>query len=285
VLHFTLSAQASLQAYVVDPASSQVLLHASGSAAEQVVFACPSVGTFDLAFKPANLQATTLAVSLSVKHGKPKKRDAGEDAADCHHATVDASVPVVDAGGPIVTVDAGAVMDAAGGDGGPVGFSPSELFTTGVPVSFACTASYDGPAVFGVTLYDSGPYVLPSMFTLSANVKFIPSSDPRLKWFIETVFSPVTEESQSAELNMGLRSVTANGGGLPIWQPSSLPEGTLFGSGTTMTSVRPCNGGFRFTQTSASHFTIGVGGQCIYKGIYPSGLVGHTQKVNCQATY
>jgi hypothetical protein len=265
VLHFSLRAPAALQAYVVDTATMRVVMHASGAAAEQVVFACPSVGTFDLAFQPLNPQATSIAVGLSTTRGAPNARDAGNDAADAADAR-DAAAP---------------------GDAGRVGFSPPELYTTGVPVNFACTASYDGPAVFGATEYERGPYVLPSSFNLSANVKLIPSTIPSSTWLVQTVFTPVTPESRSYEVRLSFEALTERNGANPGSQsPMSSVDGTtISGWAQSGSMASPCSVSAQFKQTSASHFSMSAGGYCIYKGLYRGALIGHWQRMGCSATY
>jgi hypothetical protein len=269
------SASSPLRAYVVDSAAN-VLARTSGENAE-LGFACPSAGSFDFAFRPMSLQAITINVGLTVV------TLAGADAGT---AKKDAGTPARDAGPPVTSPDG----SAPSVDAGPTDFTPAALFSTGVPVTFNCSASYLGPAVFPPGGGPGPQPVLPASFSQNATIKFVPRKAPPspgfdgAAWRVSAVFAPATPESMSKEFTVGLNAATDLK--YPVGSKQSFSDATkLTGSNQNYSSGTPERGTFEFLQTSASHFSIKVYGQYTYKGYVPVPGAGYEQKLTCTANY
>jgi hypothetical protein len=197
-----------------------------------------------------------------------------------------------------VRVDAAGLADAAVvGDGAipqdtgtpepETPFTPSALFTVGVPVTYACTSSPFSWPVDDKT--NPQPAPLPLTFSLSATLKIIANPAPLMNTnlsplLLKHTFTPVTLESASNDVQVSAAFRFTNGS-LGFDQSSS-SDATKIQYRIVVPMPRYSVGSSMFTQTSPSHFKVELHGVWAYQALVPMTTRGHVDRaVDCVATF
>jgi hypothetical protein len=166
-------------------------------------------------------------------------------------------------------------------------FTPSALFTVGVPVTYACTSSPISWPVEDTT--NPQPAPLPPTFSLSATVKIIANPAQLINTNLSPLilahtFTPVTPESASNDVQVSATFRFTNGS-LGFDQSSS-SDATKIQYRIVVPSPRYSIGSSIFTQTSPSHFRVELHGVWAYQALVPMTTRGHVDRaVDCVATF